>query len=244
MSRASSPSDVEFVAIVARCRSWRHVLRESGSTTTSTSGVRRRATLLGLDVSHFTGQRRWSDAELWEALSSVTSWTEAAIKLGTPAAVLKRHAMRSGAPYEHLDRRTVSQAGQPLTANSKNLRVAGEALATAWLQLAGCAVAQVPGAEPFDLLAVLPDGGNAVKIQVKTTTCRAASGSPNFQLRTKNYDSPTTRTRLPYSEGDVDFFFLIAGRDDMWLVPHARVLGQIHCHPGPEYEPFRVRWPE
>ncbi|MET8354757.1 MULTISPECIES: hypothetical protein [unclassified Micromonospora] len=245
MSRPFKTSDEEFAQVVARCRSWRHVLRELGGTTTSTTGVRRRAEQLQLDTSHFTGQRLWSDEELARAIRKATTWNDVAIKLGTPASNAKRHALRRGVDFAHLDRRTPIEGddvASSLSPQQDLLRNAGESLAAAWFKLAGCGVGQVADQQPYDLLVVFPSGQPA-KVQVKTSRRGVSGGVPCFQMNTRNYLSPTRRTRLPYDEQDVDFFFFIGGMEDMWLVPHARVLGQVHCYPGPEYERYRVRWP-
>ena len=44
--------------------------------------VRRRADELGLDSTHFLGKRRWSDAQLRQAVSESTTWNEVLTRLG------------------------------------------------------------------------------------------------------------------------------------------------------------------
>src|SRR5689334_8952876 len=60
-------SDTDLATAVTASRSWRGVMRELGLCVTSAGSLRvvkRRVALLGLDTSHFTGQRPWSDAAL------------------------------------------------------------------------------------------------------------------------------------------------------------------------------------
>lgn len=250
MAQAFRVNDQEFAEIVARCRSWRQVLRETGSKMTGTNAVRLRASQLKLDVSHFTGSRRWTDDDLRGAVSEAQSWNEVALRLGCPAVSAKRRAMRLGLSYGHLDRRAqahLRMLPEEVQPQIERLRFAGESLAAAWLQLAGCTVATVPGQAPYDIVADFP-GGSMKKIQVKTTLARPLSERgleprPRFILTVYTYVSAVERARLPYSGDEVDYFFLIASMDDMWLVPHERVAGQTSCSPGPEYDEFRVRWP-
>ena len=105
MARQFFVSDDQFVEIVKRSRSWRQVLREMGVATTGTGHVRLRAARLGVDTSHFTGQRRWSDDQLKEAIAEATSWNEVAAKLATRAAAEKKRALLIGVDCTHLTRR-------------------------------------------------------------------------------------------------------------------------------------------
>src|SRR5690348_4233191 len=60
-------SDTDLATAVTASRSWRGVMRELGLCVTPAGSLRvvkRRVALLGLDTSHFTGQRPWSDAAL------------------------------------------------------------------------------------------------------------------------------------------------------------------------------------
>ncbi|MFI6269841.1 hypothetical protein [Micromonospora zamorensis] len=250
MPKSYIVDDAQFAAVVARCRSWRQVLRETGSKMTGTNAARLRAARLNLDVSHFTGARRWTDDELRDAVAEAQSWNEVALRLGCPATSAKRRAMRLSLEYGHLDRRAQASL-RSLPADMQpqldRVRFAGENLAAAWLQLAGCTVAMVPGQAPYDIVAGFPDG-SMKKVQVKTTQTRQLSDRgleprPRFSLTVFAYVSALERAHLPYSGDEVDYFFLIASIDEMWFVPHARLAGQTSCNPGPEYDEFRVHWP-
>ena len=72
-------SDADLISAVAVSRSWRGVLRKLELCATSAGSIRvvkRRVALLGLDTSHFTGQRTWSDAALKRAAAQAYSWNE------------------------------------------------------------------------------------------------------------------------------------------------------------------------
>jgi hypothetical protein len=64
--------------------------------------VRRRAAELNLDWSHFRGKRRWSDAQLKQAVAECHSWAELLSTLGLSArsgnveSHIKSHAVRLG----------------------------------------------------------------------------------------------------------------------------------------------------
>jgi len=87
---ANSPSgrkwsDTQLTVAVAVSRSWRGVMRELGLCVTSAGSMRvvkRHVARLGLDTSHFTGQRTWSDATLKRAVSRAVSWNELLAAIG------------------------------------------------------------------------------------------------------------------------------------------------------------------
>lgn len=103
-------TDAQLREPVAGQRSWRGVLRALGLKGTSSSSigtVRRRAKQLGLDTSHFTGHRRWSDQELKDAVAAADSWGKVAGRLGLAddprsRARLKGYAFRAGLDVSHL----------------------------------------------------------------------------------------------------------------------------------------------
>ena len=62
---------------VASSHSWRGVLRHLGRLEHSAGAlrvIRREVKAFGIDHSHFTGQRRWSDRQLIDAIASARSW--------------------------------------------------------------------------------------------------------------------------------------------------------------------------
>jgi hypothetical protein len=71
--------------------------------------VRRHADKLGLDASHFRGKRRWSDAQLRQAVSESSSWDEVQMRLGLSTNSgapphIKANAIRLGLGTSHLNR--------------------------------------------------------------------------------------------------------------------------------------------
>jgi hypothetical protein len=78
-------SDTDLTIAVAESRSWRGVMRELGLCVTSAGSIRvvkRRVALLGLDTSHFIGQRTWSDTALKRAAAHAFSWEELLAAIG------------------------------------------------------------------------------------------------------------------------------------------------------------------
>ena len=66
-------SDEQLIEAIQASHSWRGVLRQVGLSATSAAAmrsVRMHADRLGLDYSHFTGQRRWTDQQLVAAIDS------------------------------------------------------------------------------------------------------------------------------------------------------------------------------
>jgi hypothetical protein len=96
MSRPSSWTDDQLAEAIKASTHWVGVMRELGFGERASSAgairiVRRRAAELGLDSSHFLGKRRWSDAELRQAVSESATWNEVLMKLG-----LSTHAKKRG----------------------------------------------------------------------------------------------------------------------------------------------------
>src|SRR5271169_82480 len=111
-SKVSKWSDADLTNAVAASRSWRGVMRELGLCVTSAGSIRivkRQVAGLGLDTDHFTGQRRWSDAQLRRAVASAYSWPELQSELGLThdstddRTRVKAHAARLGLDLSRLD---------------------------------------------------------------------------------------------------------------------------------------------
>lgn len=104
-------SDTDLARAVTASRSWRGVMRELGLCVTSAGSLRvvkRRVAELGLDSSHFTGQRPWSDAALKRAAAQAHSWNELFDAIGMESNSgdarlrIKAHALRLGLDLSHL----------------------------------------------------------------------------------------------------------------------------------------------
>ena len=111
-SKIDAWSDADLTNAVLASRSWRGVMRELGLCATSSGSllvVKRRVTILGLDTSHFTGQRTWSDAALKRAAAQAHSWNELLSAIGMKSNSgderirVKAHALRLGLDLSHLE---------------------------------------------------------------------------------------------------------------------------------------------
>jgi hypothetical protein len=200
--------------------------------------VRRRAAELGLDSSHFRGKRRWSDAQLREAVAECGSWQEVVTRIGLSTASgnvqahLKSHAIRLGLDCGHLT--AISHTGrQPpeklpgicsVETDRRHLRAAGPVTAAAWFMLRGCTVSFPIEPAAYDLLADTPDGVS--RVQVKTTTFANQYG----WMATVGHH-PDTHSRKgqlqAYDPDEVDLFFIVDGDMTMYLLPYRAVAGRV-----------------
>jgi hypothetical protein len=199
--------------------------------------VRRRATELNIDWSHFRGKRRWSDTQLKQAVPECKSWPELLSRLGLSANSgnvtphIKSHAVRLGLDTSHLDR--LSHTGrQPaealaqesgLKAQRKYLRVAAGTLAATWFALRGCAVSFPVEPVEYDLLAGTAKGIR--KVQVKTTTFASKDG---WMAVVGHH--PDTRSKkgqlLAYDPDEIELFFIVDGDMTMYLIPSRAIAGR------------------
>jgi hypothetical protein len=136
-------SDAQLREAIEGSQSWRAVARALGLKDTSASAVRtikRHTARLELDVSHFTGQRRWSDRQLREAVVASTCWAEVMTALGVadngPDRVrVKGHATRPGLDWTHLKSPQQHSAPDEIfhePVREEMLRTAAPAVAMAW----------------------------------------------------------------------------------------------------------------
>src|ERR1700761_2588830 len=84
-------SDADLSEAIRTSTSWAGVMRALGYGDRSKSSrairiARGRAADLNLDASHFRGMRRWSDAELRQAVTEAHSWGEVIARLGLSSA--------------------------------------------------------------------------------------------------------------------------------------------------------------
>lgn len=240
MSRGRSYQDDALATAVATSRSWRAVLRTLGLAGTSASAirsVRHHADRLGLDHSHFTGPRRWNDGQLAAAVEGSRSWGEVAQKLGLAGGsgepTLKVHAERLELDTGHL--RPAASAGPPPSAwpaaSPAYLPRAGSLLAASWFTLRGGDVAWPLEPCRYDLLVTMP-GSPASRIQVKTTQVRVGT-------TWKVYLSSTRKGRILYGRAEIDFFFVIDGDFNCYLLPVEAVAG-LHAIHLAAYSAYRL----
>lgn len=227
-------SDAQLPAAVAAATSWRGVMRELGLNPANggiTRTIRRRAVLLGLDTSHFRGNRSWSDAVLRQAVTEGNTWEEVLTTLGLSAqaggerTLIKAHALRLGLDVGHL-RQPALRAENPceLRPDLTHLRQAAESLAAAWFVLCGRNVAFPVEPDAYDLLVDMPDGMK--RVQVKTTTCKSKDGWL-VQIGRRPYSTGNNALLVPYDPEIIDLFFVIDGDFAMYLIPSRVVAGRV-----------------
>jgi PD-(D/E)XK endonuclease len=233
-------SDAQLVEAIRASHSWRGVLRALGLSATSAAAmrsVRAHADRLGLDYSHFTGQRRWTDRQLIAAIASATSWTQVADALGlaggSSTATVRGHAVRLGLDTAHLAplRKPRSPAGLMLP-QRVNLARAGSLMAAAWFELCGHSVSWPLEPCRYDLLVWM--GTTAERIQVKTTTVKQGT---SWTVWISN----TGKERTTYDPDEIDHFFIIDGDFDYYLIPVAAV-GGLTAIQLSAYRDYRLTW--
>lgn len=218
-------SDEELAAAVAGARSWRGVLRGLGLPAQSSSALRsarRRAEQLGLDHTHFTGQRRWSDRDLAGAVPVSRTWSEVLDRLGLTSTggsslgSVRAHSARLRLDVGHLDApRPLEQS--PFAAPPRHLDRAGPMLAAAWFTLRGYGVAWPLEPCRYDLL--VSDDRRSHRIQVKTTTTKV-DGSWVVRISSTRGSGAAV-----YTPDEIDHFFVIDGDLTYYLIPLAVVGG-------------------
>jgi hypothetical protein len=214
--------------------SWRGVMRELGLNATSAGAiriVRRHAVRLGLDASHFRGKRRWSDAQLKQAVTYSQSWDEVLAALGLSVnsgnvrTHVKGHAMRVGLDLGHLRSAVhVEPESCALTPDFKHLREAGASMAASWFALCGCGVLFPVEPTTYDLVVSMPDGLR--RVQVKTTTSKGRDGW-QVGVGRRPYSIRKDAPLVPYDPDVIDYFFIIDGDLSMYLIPSRVIAGRV-----------------
>jgi hypothetical protein len=226
--------DSDLTNAVAASRSWRDVMRKLGLCVTSAGSVRvvkRRVGLLGLDTSHFTGQRTWSDAALKRAAAQAYSWNELLEALGIKSRSgderirVKAHALRLGLDLSHLSDRPQDArehaVGRPAL---RNLREAATSLAACWFSLCGFGTALPIEPAVFDLLVSTTEG--IKRVQVKTTTYKSKVGW-QVGVGRRPYSAGNREPLVPYDPELIDWFFIVDGDLNIYLIPSQVIGGRV-----------------
>lgn len=218
---------------MAASTNWREVMRALELNPASAGAIRkvkRRALILGCDISHFRGKRTWSDAQLRQAIIQGRSWTDALLALGlTPDSTngrtrIRAHARRLGLDVAHLEG-PVSQPGPPrLRPDLQHLRDAATSLAAAWFMLRGCNAAFPVEPALYDLLVSMPDG--IKRVQVKTTTHRGKDGW-SAGVGRRPYSIGNRERLIPYDPELIDLFFIMDGDLNIYLLPSQVIAGRV-----------------
>jgi len=209
-------------------------MRELGLCVTSAGSIRvvkRHVALLGLDTSHFTGQRMWSDAALKRAAAQARSWNELLAIIGIKSnsgderTRLKAHALRLGLDLSNLtDQSQETHGSAVLEPALKNLRDAATSLAAAWFSLCGFTAAIPVEPAVYDLLVSMPDG--IKRIPVKTTTHNSKSGWM-VQVGRRPYSMTNSARLVPYDPDLIDLFFIVDGGLSLYLIPSEVIAGRV-----------------
>lgn len=241
MAQRRTYSDEMLAEAVATSHSWRGVLRALGLAATSASAlrsVRARADRLGLDHRHFTGQRRWRDDDLRDAVHAADSWLAVVEALGlsggSAVASVKGHATRLQLETAHLEPTSRRVLTTDLRPRADCLGRAGSLLAAAWYTLCGEDVSWPLEPSRYDL--VVQRGDRMCRVQVKTTTVRVRG-------TWKVYLSTSRGGRRTYDPDEVDEFFVIDGDMAYYLIPVAVVGGlqAIHLSAYADYRVVQLR---
>ena len=208
-------------------------MRELGLCVTSAGSIRivkRQVSKLGLDTSHFTGQRRWSDAQLRRAVASSYSWPELQSELGLThdstddRTRVKAHAARLGLDLSRLEGRVKGLGARPeFTPDIRHLREAGTAIAAMWFLMCGYNTSLPMEPTLYDLLVSMPDG--IKRVQVKTTTFYKDGWM--VQVGRRPYSVGNRERLVPYDPDLVDFFFILDGDLTMYVIPSRVIAGRV-----------------
>ena len=227
-------TDAQLTDAVRVSACWRDVVRALGLTTTSEGvmrRVRRHAAQLSLDVSHFKGTRTWDDAQLKRAVADGRSWDDVFIALGlrTPTKGTRvriiGHAVRLGLDLRHLDDKSVMvPIPSSWRINLMRLRDAALPVAAAWFTVRGCIVSFPIEQAIYDLLVHSSDGIR--RVQVKTTTTKGR-GDGQVTVSRRPYSVGNLAPRVPYDPEVIDYFFIVDGDYDMYLIPSRVIAGRV-----------------
>jgi PD-(D/E)XK endonuclease len=226
--------DSQLPAVVAAATSWRGVMRQLGldpNNGGSTLTIRRHAARLGLDTSHFRGNRSWSDAVLRQAVTESRTWEEVLISLGLSTraggerTLVKAHALRLGLDLGHLGHPAPPGADPcELRTDLAHLRRAAESLAATWFMLCGRNVALPVEPDAYDLLVDMPDG--LKRVQVKTTTFKSKDGWL-AQIGRRPYSIGNHALLVPYDPEIIELFFIVDGDLAIYLIPSRVIAGRV-----------------
>ncbi|HET6299207.1 MAG TPA: group I intron-associated PD-(D/E)XK endonuclease [Kribbella sp.] len=230
-------TDEQLTDAIASQRSWHGVLRALGFAATSGNALRtvkRVAQELELDTSHFTGQRRWTDSQLRQAILQAATWADVLRALDRSdnsemRRMVKAHSVRLGLDASHLlpDTSDEEPGDDAFTSGAQRqmLRVAAPSIAAAWFTLRGMSVAAPIEPEVYDLLVTMDEG--IQRVQVKSTTRRTASGSWTVEVGRRPYTLDKSAGKAPYDPEELDIFFIVDGLGRIFVIPSRVLAGRV-----------------
>ncbi len=223
------------MAAVRDSACWRDVVRALGISTNPESvnrRIKKDVIRLGLDVSHFKGTRTWDDAQLIRAIPDAKSWDDVFTALGlhTPKKETRvrimGNAMRLGLDLEHLDAMPPRDATRTQwQVESMRLRDCATPLAGAWFMMRGCTVS-LPAEQAIYDLVVDPPSGAIIRVQVKSTI-RTPDEKGMVAVCRRPYSVKNLAPRLPYDPKVIDYFFILDGDYNIYLIPSRVVAGRL-----------------
>lgn len=266
MPRPRSWSDDDLRAAVQGSTSWKGVcealgVRPGGKTFES---LRAAADRLQLDYSSFYGggrresvEDRVTDASIAQAVTDASSWTDLAHRLGYTAPlrgpVRRRIEERvhqlalstahfRGRGYNGLDemRRSDAFIGSA-TADPKRLRDAAIGLAVAWFAQRGCVVSVPLEAAAYDLVVEWQGGFHRVQVKTSCAASRSVTFTRSLYSRTAEGTPSGGRvTQSPYRPGEIDYFFVVLGTGEKYLLPYDVIGERVSAKLGERYAEFQV----
>lgn len=196
--------------------------------------IKRDAARLGLDVSHFRGTRTWDDQQLLRAVADAECWDDVYTALGleTPRKEtrvrVEGYAIRLGLDLRHLDPKARRpRPGAAWQADLMRLRECATSIAAAWFKLRGCTISYPEEGAVYDLLADSPEHG-MLRIQVKSSI-HPPNGSRirSVTVGRRPYSAGNGAPRLPYDPKVINYFFILDGAFNMYLIPSSVIAGKV-----------------
>jgi hypothetical protein len=241
----TGPTDEQIRAAVDGARSWNDTARAlgfKGLTGGAMRSVKMRVAKLGIDTSHFTHQRRWSDEQLRQAIIEATSWTGVlrTLNIGERSRLsVKWHATRLGLDVSHLDppTREIPTEVAALALRRDKIPIAAESFAVAWFTMRDIPTAVPAHPAAYDLLATFPEGVR--RVQVKTTTYRGKHGTWTVNVGRRPYALDKSARRTAYRPNELDYFFIVDGDAAVYLIPSSVLAGRTEMSVG-AYRQFIV----
>lgn len=207
-------------------------MRELNLCVTSAGAIRivkRHVSRLGLDTSHFTGQRRWSDAQLRRAVINAYSWGELFSGLGLNGSTddrtrVRAHSVRLGLNLSRIEAPDRYAGARPkFKPDIRHLRDAGTAIAAMWFLLCGYNASLPMEPTIYDLLVSMPDG--VKRVQVKTTTHHPSGWA--VVVGRRPYSEGNRKALVPYDPDLLDLFFILDGDLTMYVIPSRVIAGRV-----------------
>ena len=138
---------------------------------------------------------------------------------------LRSHAIRLGLDFSHFDSLVpTAPAPRILEPDLEHLRETGASIAAAWFTLCGCNALFPIEPAVYDLVVSTPEGLR--RVQVKTTTSTGRNGW-QVTVSRRPYSPGNLAPRVAYDPDVIDYFFIIDGDLNLYLIPSKVIAGRI-----------------